>query len=361
MRKYILKVIVFCFLVIGCEYSTIQKIQENYSEEVSKYAKEYHLSEAYLKALIAIECSGNNPADNRFEENIYKKLKEVRDGKRKKYEFITKSQLRECSDDALKNLANSWGPFQIMGYKCIQLGIKISDLRGPNAVKWGVKWINHEYGNLIRNKEYEHAFRFHNTGKINGKTFDPNYVENGLNKMNEFEQEEISNKNSDIPNKLLETNYYNKYDLKNKLVLFVDFSKNRNEKRLWVIENNKIIAHSYVSHGKASGKLKPIHFSNKCGSNMSSLGIYKFNLLFNYRKRPKNTGYKIILDGLDDTNNNARIRNVVIHAPPKSKKYVTETNCTGNSDGCFVVSDEIFELLKSKIRLLENSFLVATV
>ena len=29
-------------------------------------------------------------------------------------------------------------------------------------------------------KKYEEAFRIHNTGKSNGKTFDPDYVQNGL-------------------------------------------------------------------------------------------------------------------------------------------------------------------------------------
>jgi hypothetical protein len=176
------------FLVLGillmlfnsCNLNNYSKTEDNYGAEILKYAEENQLSKEFLKALIVLECSGNKPAGHRFEQNVYEKLKEVQNGSRSRYEFVTRKQIRHCSDAALRNLATSWGPFQIMGYKCINMGIIIKDLRGDESVKWGIKWINNEYGNLIRNKEYEKCFRLHNTGSVNGKTYDPNYVSNGL-------------------------------------------------------------------------------------------------------------------------------------------------------------------------------------
>ena len=73
-----------------------------------------------------------------------------------------------------------------MGYKCLQLGIKVKDVRGEKSLYWGIKWINEEYGDFLRQEKYEEAFRIHNTGKPNGKTYDPNYVKKGLNYIDCF-------------------------------------------------------------------------------------------------------------------------------------------------------------------------------
>ena len=81
---------------------------------------------------------------------------------------------------AIKNLSTSWGPFQLMGYQVNKLNIHVKDIRGANSVKWGIKWINDSYGNYLREGKFEEAFRIHNTGKPNGRTFDPEYVKNGL-------------------------------------------------------------------------------------------------------------------------------------------------------------------------------------
>ena len=42
--------------------------------------------------------------------------------------------IHDASDDALKNLATSWGPFQLMGYQVIPLDLNIADIRGDEAV-----------------------------------------------------------------------------------------------------------------------------------------------------------------------------------------------------------------------------------
>ncbi len=179
--------LVFNILIINsCGFDNYSNTELNYGDEVVRYAQEYNLPSEYLKALIILECSGDKPAGQRFEQNVFTKLKEVQNGRRKRYENITRRHIKYCSDAALRNLATSWGPFQIMGYKCIDMGIIISDLRGVESIKWGVKWINKEYGILIRNKDFEKAFRVHNTGSVNGRTYDPDYVKNGLEHINYF-------------------------------------------------------------------------------------------------------------------------------------------------------------------------------
>ena len=114
-------------LLNSCDFNNYSKTEENYGQDLIAYAQKYNLKPEYLKALIILECSGDKPAGQRFEPNVYAKLKEVQNGTRKRFEDITRRQIRDCSDGALRNLATSWGPFQIMGYKCIDMGIIIND------------------------------------------------------------------------------------------------------------------------------------------------------------------------------------------------------------------------------------------
>jgi len=78
-----------------------------------------------------------------------------------------------------------------MGYKSIELKISLQSLIGKNNLYWAIKWIETDYGNYIRNGDYKNAFHIHNAGKKypdNGKptTFDPKYVEKGLEYMKYF-------------------------------------------------------------------------------------------------------------------------------------------------------------------------------
>ena len=124
---------------------------------------------------------------------MHSKLKKLKKGQIKKYELLKKKTIADASDDALKNLATSWGAFQIMGYKCVQLGVKVADIRGDKSLYWGVKWINEEYGSYLRKGKYKDAFHLHNTGRKypkNGKprTYHANYVPNGLKYIEMFEK-----------------------------------------------------------------------------------------------------------------------------------------------------------------------------
>lgn len=167
--------------------------EENYSAEVDKYASQFDIPPQYCKSLIMLECSGRKPSPSRFEEHVYQTLKQVKSGYRKNYGTITSSMLKSTTNDGLQNLASSWGPFQIMGYKCLELHITVSELRGEKAVYWGMKWIATNYGDVLREHRYRDAFHIHNTGRPfpkNGssKTFDPDYVTRGIKYMEFFKE-----------------------------------------------------------------------------------------------------------------------------------------------------------------------------
>lgn len=179
----------------------------------------------------------------------------------------------------------------------------------------------------------------------------------------------------DLPKKFIESSYFSEYNLANKFVVYVDFSKSMTKRRLWVVDHGKVIATSYTSHGVGSMSsrfLPPTKFSNEEGSSKSSLGIYRILTIRNMN--PPKTKHKCSCDeyettnecshlakkfplkGLESSNSNSLDRGIVIH----TSRYVSENNCIGNSDGCFVVSPEVFEILQAKkMMFFKKCYLVA--
>ena len=169
----------------------LERTMANYSEDVTRHAATYQLPAEYFLALIVLESSGRKIIPPRFEPHVYERLKEVKQGKRNSYEHVTQAHLADATDDALKNLASSWGPFQLMGYKCLLLDVKVKDIRGPEAVFWGIHWMNLTYGRELKAGNFRDAFHIHNTGRKfprsgRSRTHDPAYVERGLKYMKQF-------------------------------------------------------------------------------------------------------------------------------------------------------------------------------
>jgi hypothetical protein len=180
---------------------SVLRTQKNYGAEIDKLAAQFNLSPEFLKALIILECSGLKNIKPRFERHIYHRLVNVKSGKLDRLENIRQADLKDASDESLKNMAKSWGPFQLMGYKCIWLDIPLNELRGDKALYWAVKWIDMTYGDYIRNGQYKDAFHMHNTGRPypeSGppKTYDPKYVPNGLMYMKYFKDYKITGEKS---------------------------------------------------------------------------------------------------------------------------------------------------------------------
>lgn len=166
-----------------------RQAERNYGEEVAQAAAGVGLPYEYFMALIVLECSGQRPSGTRFEPAVYQRLVDVRDGG-PPLEGIEPEVLADASDDALRNLATSWGPFQLMGYKVIGLDSHVRDIRGAEAVDYGVRWIEQDYGPLLRVDRFRDAFHWHNAGSVHPdgapQTHSPTYVSRGLGHMDWF-------------------------------------------------------------------------------------------------------------------------------------------------------------------------------
>lgn len=98
--------------------------------------------------------------------------------------------------------------------------------------------------------------------------------------------------------------------------------------RLWVLDRTgKVIAGSHVSHAWKSGMLRATTFSNRPGSNLSSIGSYRTAR----RTYEGKYGHSLRVHGLDrGVNDNALRRAIVFHPAG----YLT------HSLGCFMLPDE---------------------
>jgi hypothetical protein len=127
-------------------------------------------------------------------------------------------------------------------------------------------------------------------------------------------------------------------------VVFVDYSKSISEERLYVIDMNtsETILTTKVAHGINSGKEYATYFSNIDKSLKSSLGVYiTQETYYGY------FGYSLRVNGLDETNSNARHRKIIFHSNKKmSSKW---------SFGCFSTDENINKKL---INIIKNGCLV---
>lgn len=198
MKKSIVFIAIFLvgifatfFIIRTGAFNPKMRVEFNYGNEIDNACSKYNVNPSFIKSLCVLESSGSKPSGTRFEPHVYQMLKKLKQKKIRKYGIINSYMLKDASDDALRNLATSWGPFQLMGYKCFELGIKVSDIRGESSIDWSVKWISDSYGNYLENERYADAFHIHNTGKPIPKsgrhlTYKKDYVEKGLDYMNYF-------------------------------------------------------------------------------------------------------------------------------------------------------------------------------
>ncbi len=131
--------------------------------------------------------------------------------------------------------------------------------------------------------------------------------------------------------------------IKDDYLAIIDFSSST-ERRLYVMDLRTGALHKeYVAHGSGSGRLNAIKFSNyyaeraKDQTRMSSLGIYLGgDTYFGKHKE------SLSLYGIETSNSNAAIRDVVMHAA----NYVGESSIhtlgrLGLSWGCPAVSPNV--------------------
>ena len=129
----------------------------------------------------------------------------------------------------------------------------------------------------------------------------------------------------------------------------VDFTLPSYEKRMWVINlrENKVLMKLHTTQGTGSGVVVAKRFSNVNHTQASSLGLYVTS-----EEYFGGHGKSMRLDGLQKgINDNARRRNIVIHAAAyASPEYIKANHRAGRSWGCFAVApsrkDTLLEYIK---------------
>lgn len=119
----------------------------------------------------------------------------------------------------------------------------------------------------------------------------------------------------------------------NQILTLIDYSLPSSEKRLWIFDlnDNKLLFHTYVSHGIKSGELLTNRFSNKNNSKSTSIGVYTTEQTYYGRD-----GLSLRLEGLDrGFNDNASGRSIVMHGGwYVEEAFIKKYGRPGRSWGC---------------------------
>jgi hypothetical protein len=185
----------------------MQSIKAQWGTAIAAACNVSSVPASFLAALIANE-SGGNPDAKRFESHVLASLWEVLLGRRAAYGSIARARLvgyvagvslpatnvpASLPADAFQRvdaLATSWSLTQIMGYHALE----------PQIATSGMASLKDPAGNLICStrmlggfahsfqldvtKDFEQMLRCWNGGHPTAQTFDPQYVPNGLARMN---------------------------------------------------------------------------------------------------------------------------------------------------------------------------------
>lgn len=141
----------------------------------------------------------------------------------------------------------------------------------------------------------------------------------------------------------------NKSNYNNEIVFLIDMKINSGKNRFFVydLKNNKIIDQGLVAHGIGSGMvIENLKFSNTPNSYCTSLGKYSIGKSYNGA-----FGKSYKLYGLDETNNNALKRNIVLHKYDKVP-YLEQSNPICRSLGCPMVNEQYYRRIE---KLIDNS------
>ena len=133
------------------------------------------------------------------------------------------------------------------------------------------------------------------------------------------------------------------------LVTIVDYSVPSARRRMVVVNvrSDKVLFYTYVAHGKGSGLFDATRFSNRPGTDASSLGVFLTANTY-YGKH----GYSLRLKGLDPKFNGAAYRrDIVVHSAwYVSRTFAREHGRMGRSWGCFALSRKVESAIVHVIR-----------
>lgn len=194
----------------------VQRAQERCGRFIAQACAGLEVPAEFLAALVANESGGDLGAA-RFEPSVYRHLKAVADGVAPVYggiragdladeveemlhpktgnfhqHFLTErfaashsDRLASLEDEALRELATSWGYTQIMGYHMVGRGAPRDLLEPLLHFRVAIELLTDfaAYYRLDVRREFAEMFRCWNTGAPYGETFDPRYVETGLRRL----------------------------------------------------------------------------------------------------------------------------------------------------------------------------------
>jgi len=204
------------------ERRLVQGVFERCSEAIAEACGRSSVPEEFLGALAANESGGIADA-TRFEPAVYRHLRAVAQGQSPAYGSINVADLdREVSqllpandaasharymtpgfaeihsrliqkapDDALRELATSWGYTQIMGYHMVGRPGGVRQLLDTSFHFRMAIWLLSEFAvdfHLDTTHDFAELFCCWNTGRPHGRTYDPAYVEKGLGRMEIYRQ-----------------------------------------------------------------------------------------------------------------------------------------------------------------------------
>lgn len=143
----------------------------------------------------------------------------------------------------------------------------------------------------------------------------------------------------------------------------IDLSLHSGKNRFFIYDfkQGKIVGQNLVTHGACDAfeenntKYQTAKFSNRVDSHCSSLGKYKVG------KRDYSSwgiNVKYWLDGLEDTNANARDRVVVLHSWEAVANDEIYPDYSPLSWGCPAVSDKFMRLLDEKLQKTKKPVLL---
>jgi len=204
------------------EYRVITRIVLQCQAVILEACFKSMVSSDFLAALTANESAGVQNAA-RFEPAVYNHLRDIASGESKAYGNIHAADLDRAAenmlsakgddfharyltaafatnnrqsiaaleDDSLRQLATSWGYTQIMGYHVLGSNASVRNLIEPSFhYRLAVELLtdfSRQY-KLDPQRDFEQLFRCWNSGSPNGKTYDPNYVANGLRRMQVYRE-----------------------------------------------------------------------------------------------------------------------------------------------------------------------------
>ena len=134
------------------------------------------------------------------------------------------------------------------------------------------------------------------------------------------------------------------------ILSIIDYSKPSIVDRLWIInlDNNRVLFSEKVAHGKNSGELYALRFSDKMDSKQSSIGMY-MTATNGYKG---SHGYSLRLQGLEPGfNDQAFQRAIVFHsATYVSDDFIKAHGYLGQTWGCPAINPRNLSLIINTLK-----------